>query len=133
MPIIGATSVFERVSCESHVTQEGINQERGKWNSAVVVADFNFDGLHDLAIMRDEGGYSGSIYNYYIQTEKGQFELNKTLSEELEFLPTDLNAKENRIYCSYPVGVNGEVEMILKYDASKKDWIIIKDEYHELD
>ena len=133
MPIIGETSVFERVSCESHVTQEGINQERGKWNSAVVVADFNFDGLHDLAIMRDEGGYSGSIYNYYIQTEKGQFELNKTLSEELEFLPTDLNAKENRIYCSYPVGVNGEVEMILKYDASKKDWIIIKDEYHELD
>ena len=46
-------------------TLEAVDNDYGNF----IVADFNFDGLDDLAIIRDSGGNSGSLYNFYIQRE----------------------------------------------------------------
>ena len=133
MGIMGETSVFERVSCESHITNKGILNAYDKWTSTIIVTDFNFDGLHDLAVMNDEGGSAGAHYSYYIQVAPATFKLNKTLTEKMSFLPTGLNLRENTIECVYPVGVDGVNEIILRYDKSLEDWVVLKDEYRRLD
>lgn len=60
-----------------------------------VVADFNFDGLDDLAVAIDMGGNGGYIYRYYLQTDKHGFNEDKFLSQTMIFFPTEFN-KQNK-------------------------------------
>lgn len=78
----------------------GINKDMDTMDNDfgdLVVADFNFDGLEDLAIKRAEGGNAGPVYNFYIQSKDGDFELNRFLTDHMMFFPFVIDPKKKRL------------------------------------
>ncbi|MDD2982602.1 MAG: hypothetical protein PHQ74_04365 [Crocinitomicaceae bacterium] len=63
----------------------------------VIVCDLNFDGLEDLAVIRNSGGNGGSEYNFYIQSENNKFLLNEFLSDTMRFFPSKIDLKNKTI------------------------------------
>jgi hypothetical protein len=63
----------------------------------IIVADFNFDTLEDIALKNNSGGNGGPMYNFYIQNETGKFVLNKYLSNTMEFFPLFINKKKKTL------------------------------------
>lgn len=63
----------------------------------IIVCDLNFDGLEDLAVIRNSGGNGGSEYNFYIQSESNKFYRNDFLSDTMRFFPSKINKKNQTI------------------------------------
>jgi hypothetical protein len=63
----------------------------------LIVADFNFDGLEDLAVKREQGGNGGPIYNYYVQDKNGLFALQEFLSNQMQFFPDEFIASKKQL------------------------------------
>ncbi|MBC9798194.1 XAC2610-related protein [Sinomicrobium weinanense] len=70
----------------------------------IVISDFNFDKREDFAITNSEGGNGGPSYNYYIQKEDGQFELDDNLTNKIRFFPVEINNEEKTLTISHPSG-----------------------------
>lgn len=71
--------------------------------SNLVFADYNFDGLEDFAITKEEGGNGGPIYIYYFQNKIGNFEIDQYLSNEMGYFPIEINNKERTLKFSHPI------------------------------
>ena len=63
----------------------------------IIVADFNFDTLEDLALKNNSGGNGGPTYNFYIQNDTGKFVFNRYLSNTMEFFPQYINKKKKTL------------------------------------
>jgi hypothetical protein len=63
----------------------------------IIIADFNFDTLEDIALKNNSGGNGGPTYNFYIQNNTGKFVLNKYLSNKMEFFPLFINNKKKTL------------------------------------
>lgn len=89
----------------------------------LIVADFNFDGLDDIAVIKDSGGNGGPIYNFYTQGKNGRFYFDKFLSDKMEFFPANINSKGQTLVTYVHAGVCGLSEMIYLYNSQSKSWI----------
>lgn len=69
-----------------------------------IIADFNFDGLEDFAILYDSGGNGGSFYSYYFQNEIGKFNLDKNFPLNEGYFPKEINKNNKTITISNPIG-----------------------------
>jgi hypothetical protein len=63
----------------------------------LVIADYNFDGIEDLAIKKVEGGNGGPEYFFYLQDKKGNFVLDKFLTDKVVYFPSEINSKKHSI------------------------------------
>ena len=63
----------------------------------IIIADFNFDTLEDIALKNSSGGNGGPTYNYYLQNGVGKFVLDNYLSNTMEFFPLFINKKKENI------------------------------------
>lgn len=63
----------------------------------LVIADYNFDGIEDLAIKKLEGGNGGPEYFFYLQDKKGNFVLDRFLTDKVVFFPAKKNSKKHSI------------------------------------
>lgn len=63
----------------------------------LVIADFNFDGIEDFAIKKEEGGNAGPQYFFYLQDKKGNFILDRFLTDKVVFFPSKINSKKHSI------------------------------------
>jgi hypothetical protein len=88
----------------------------------LIVADFNFDKRDDFAIIRDSGGNGGTLYNFYIQEENGQFLLDNFLSLTMVFFPSEINAKNKTLVTYVPAGACGLFVDIFRYNAKTIKW-----------
>ncbi len=87
----------------------------------LVVDDLNFDGLDDIIVVKEGGGSSGPIYNFYIQTKGKKFVLDKYLTETVIYFPfTD---KKTKTITSFSLGgVCYISERTFKYNMNTKKW-----------
>ena len=49
----------------------------------LIVADFNFDGKDDFAVIKDSGGNGGPLYDFYIQGKEKRFFRDEFLSDTM--------------------------------------------------
>ena len=96
----------------------------------LIVADFNFDGLEDIAIKREEGGNGGPLYNFYIQSKDQQFLLDEYLSNEMSFFPDYIDSKEKTLHVYIRVNSSKKEGITYKYNQASKTWKIEKSRKH---
>ena len=80
------------------ITSEGIENYH-----QLISLDVNFDGLEDFAIVNDHGN-GGPQYSYYIQKTDHQFELDEDLTQNMSYLPKEINNNEKTLTISQPSG-----------------------------
>lgn len=88
----------------------------------IVVADLNFDGYDDIAVINDGGGNGGPLYSYYTQTTDKKFILDKFLTDSVEFFPSKINSKSKTLTTYVHAGVCGLSENIYKLDKKTNIW-----------
>jgi len=92
----------------------------------LIVADFNFDGLEDLAVKIAFEGNGGPTYAYYIQGSEGKFIKDNYLTETVSFFPDTINATKKvlitrvhanayqRCETTYKQGITGSWKVVRK-------------------
>jgi hypothetical protein len=87
----------------------------------LIVADFNFDGLEDIAIKRYSSSKGIPKYRFYLQTKDQKFEADNFLTYQMSFFPViDIASKTLTVnVCEY----------IMKYRFGEKSqkWVTITD------
>jgi len=69
-----------------------------------IVKDFNFDGLEDFAIVWDDGGNAGRLYEYYFQDKEGNFSTSTSFPLQHGVLADDVDNVKKTITTASPVG-----------------------------
>lgn len=95
----------------------------------LIVADLNFDGKEDVAVKREEGGNGGPIYDFYIQSEDGQFILDKYLSTEMLYFPDFIDNKIKTLHVYVRVNNLTEEGITYSYSETSKKWKIKKNSF----
>jgi hypothetical protein len=120
--LLGENS-FENDNVRSFITGKNVtNKIVDNDFGDMVVADFNFDSLEDFAIKREEGGNSGPFYNFYIQSGKNQFILDKYLSDTMIWLPNEINEEQNILKTLTRVSTVSTCKITHKYNSIKGIW-----------
>lgn len=113
-------------SCESQRSYTtGYNFEKeviDNYFGDIVVADFNFDNLDDLAVVIDEGGNGGPIYNFYIQLKNRKFTKNIFLTDTMRTFPSIIDKKTKSLTTYVHANAMQEGENIYQLNNSK-NWI----------
>lgn len=103
----------------SYATGYNVNPEPvDNYFGDIVVADLNFDGKEDIAVMSDGGGNSGPLYSYYMQAGGRKFLLDTFLTNRMQFFPTRIDRSRNRLITYGHAGVCHVGEHIYKYSNS---------------
>lgn len=69
-----------------------------------IIKDFNFDNLEDFAIVWDEGGNAGKLYEYYFQDKNGNFSILDTFPLQHGILAEDINIENKTVTTKSIVG-----------------------------
>ena len=91
-------NTFANENVRSYITGKNINKDViDNDYGDLVVADFNFDGLEDFAIKREEGGNAGPFYNFYIQSTRNTFAIDKYLSDTIISFPNEMDFEQKKV------------------------------------
>mgnify|MGYP003577160154 CR=1 FL=1 len=90
----------------------------------LVVADFNFDGKDDFAVVKESGVSDGPLYSFYIQSKAGRFSYDKYLSETVTYFPSNINPKKRTLTTYTTAGAIGVSCRIYKLNKSNK-WTLV--------
>ncbi|WP_027381948.1 XAC2610-related protein [Epilithonimonas caeni] len=117
--------------------QQEIHFEPNSWSvysdlpcKDFVIKDFDFDGLKDFAIVWDNGGSSGKLYEYYFQDKNGEFSPAESFPLQHGMLGEDINVTNKTITTQTTVGcchIN-----LNKYKLNSKGMWETFSEQHEL-
>ncbi|MDI3321001.1 XAC2610-related protein [Pinibacter soli] len=88
----------------------------------IVVADLNFDGDDDIAVVNDCLSSSGPTYSYFMQTNRQQFALDKFLTDSVSFFPSKINVKNKTLTTYILAGACGIGEHIYQFDKKTNTW-----------
>jgi len=99
----------------------------------IVVADFNFDGLDDVAFKQNGGGNGGPSYYYYIQDKKGKFIQHDFLTATMGYFPAEFVPLKKRLITRVHANAYQYSETTYQYDASAMKWKILKSELKDWD
>ncbi|NDP25969.1 MAG: hypothetical protein GZ087_00875 [Flavobacterium sp.] len=92
-----------------------------------IVGDFNFDNNEDFAIKIQSGNNSGPLYGFYIKRGNG-YELDSFLTNEVRYLPYEVNNISKTIKTNIIIGCCRERESVYKYSSTSKRWVTIMSE-----
>lgn len=88
----------------------------------IIVADFNFDNREDFAIKNDSGGNGGPTYNFYIQDKNKIFALDKFLTTQMAFFPSEFILKSKRLITYVHANAYQLSENTFEYNEPLKKW-----------
>lgn len=88
----------------------------------LVVADFNFDGKDDIAVINDRGGNGGPLYSFFLQQENKKFLLDNFLTDSMIFFPSEINRKNKTLTTYVHVGMCGLSERVFKLNGKTNTW-----------
>ena len=119
-------SVFKRCSfVRSYTTGKNKNLEVGDNDHGdLVVADFNFDGKEDFAVVKESGWSDGPSYIFYIQSTSGSFARDKYLSDEVVYFPSAIDPMNKTLTTYALAGAIGVTRRIYKLDKANK-WTLV--------
>lgn len=89
----------------------------------IVVADLNFDGNDDIAVVTDCSSNGGPFYAYYIQTKENKFVQDRFLTDSMVFFPSKRNIKDKTLTTYVHAGACAIGEHIYKLDRRSNTWI----------
>ena len=92
----------------------------------VVIEDFNFDSLEDIAVINESGSYSGSRYLFFIQSKKGKFIIDTFLSTKVQFYPSKINRKKLTLITDAVTDNCTILQWIYQYNIVKSKWKLLK-------
>lgn len=95
----------------------------------LIIADFNFDGLEDIAVQRDPGGNGGAIYAYFIQTADKQFYKNSYLTDTVIFFPIEMDSAKKTITTLVHANAYQMNRQVFKYIPKRKKWKLISNTF----
>jgi hypothetical protein len=117
---------FMFLSCDSmtsYTTKFKVDREIvDNFYGDIVVADFNFDGYDDIAVVNDGGGNGGPLYSFYLQNNDRKFIKDNFLTDSVSFFPSKFNSKEKTLTTYVHAGVCDLGEHIYKLDKAKNNW-----------
>lgn len=88
----------------------------------IIIADFNFDGLEDLALISDQGGNGGPMYNYYLQSNSRQFKLDAFLTDSMSFFPETFNKNRKSLTTVVHASAVSECSTTFTYNQKLHSW-----------
>jgi len=88
----------------------------------LIIADLNFDGRDDIALINDMGGNGGSFYSYFIQQPDRKFILDRYLTDSMVYFPSDFNKKRKTLTTYVHSGVSWMGKHVYQFDATKREW-----------
>jgi hypothetical protein len=97
--LMGSLDLNEVSSFETNVKDHAIKGTDNMYGT-MIIEDFNFDGLYDIALM--EGCYvnGNSRYCYYLQSEDSVFVLDKFLTRKIQTYPAKRDVANMRLTSS---------------------------------
>ncbi len=94
--------------------------EDPEFHGEIVIGDFNFDSLSDIAIV-DLIPMSGTpSYTYYLQKENLNFEFDSYLTNEVGNLPQKMNSSKKIFMAYYHTGCCAQTYRYFKFDENGK-------------
>lgn len=87
----------------------------------LIIGDFNFDGIEDLAIKQESGGNGGPLYNYYIQKNK-KFVLDAFLTSTMIFFPSEIDKKKKILITYVHANAYQFSKNLFLYDTKTQKW-----------
>lgn len=97
---------------------------RDNYFGDIVVEDFNFDGIEDIAVINDAGGNSGPFYSFYIQNNAGKFKKDDFLTDSVSVYPSEINSKNKTLATYGHAGACGVGKHTFKLDKIKNTWTV---------
>ncbi len=88
----------------------------------LVVADMNFDGYDDIAVVNDVGGNGGPFHTYYIQTNNKKFYKDNYLTDTVGHFPTIFNSNKKTLTVIGHTDARHFSETIYKLNTKKSTW-----------
>lgn len=88
----------------------------------IVVADLNFDGIDDIAVINEIGGNGGPLYRYYIQTSDRKFVLNNFLTDSVTFFPTKIDKVKKRLITYVHAGACCVSKNVYQFSKASNTW-----------
>lgn len=128
---IPGDSTYWHVRNRSYQTGWNLKSALFAWD-AIIVADFNFDGMDDFAAQIGGGGSLGPIYNFYIQEPKGKWQLAPYLCDSVSFCRLYFEPDNKIFRLRISQGWGSEISSF-KYYPTKKTWKKIKVEIPDKD
>jgi hypothetical protein len=114
------------LNCDSMTSYStGFNSKReivDNYFGDIVVADLNFDGNDDLAIINDGGGNGGPAYFFYTQTNKKTFIQDNYLTDSVTYFPTKINKTKKQITTYVHAGACCVGEHIYNLNKTTNKW-----------
>lgn len=107
--------------------KNAIPEVRDNFFGDLVIADFNFDGREDFAVISDIGGNGGPIYRYYLQDRSMKFRLDQFLTDSMRYFPVEFDKKQKTLLTSVHANVYSDARTIYKYNSRTRKWKSIKD------
>lgn len=101
-----------------HAKDEGTDNYWGDF----IVADLNFDGREDLAIINDSSN-TGALYEFFTQTKSGRFVKDSFL---YGFFPYKIDRKNKTLTTATAATTWGYLETVYKYNPRTKKWRVLK-------
>ncbi len=96
----------------------------------IIVADFNFDGLDDITILREPSN-AMDRYAFYIQSKEGKFKPNTFLNDSVQCFPSLFDADKKQLTTYIRVGCCNISEHI--YQLQRNKWREISQELLEVE
>jgi len=127
-----STSLFDNVfmdceSVKSLVTMKNMKNEAiDNYHGDLIIADLNFDSLEDFAIIKDSGGSSGTLYNFYIQDSNGFFSLDNFLTEKMQFFPSIIDREKGTLTTLVTTSAIEQCKSVYKFDTSTLSWTLFE-------
>lgn len=120
--------VFEECNdVRSYFTAKNTSSEvRDNNYGDLIIEDFNFDNLEDIAIIYENGSYSGSRYLFFIQSAKGRFIKNEYLSSKVQFYPSKMNRKKMTLSTNSVTSKCTITEWTYQYNTRKSLWNLLR-------
>lgn len=108
----------------SYVTGFNVNRAiRDNFYGYLVIADFNFDNLEDFAVMREFQSNAGPLYEFYIQNEEKEFEVDTFLTNTVAYFPVKIDTQYNEIETSVRVWDGAVYYSVYEWRVKTKKWI----------
>jgi len=112
-------------SVKSLVTMKNMNKEAiDNYHGDLIIADLNFDSLEDFAIIKDSGGNSGAIYNFYIQDSVGNFYLDYFLTGKMQFFPSIIDSEKGTLTTLVTISAIEQCKSVYKFDTLTLSWTL---------
>lgn len=118
-------SEFEFKECANvRSYSTGVNKNKKNMDNDfgnLIIGDFNFDGIEDLAIKQESGGNGDPVYNYYLQKNK-KFVLDVFLTNTMKFFPSEIDKKRKTLITYVHANAYEFSKNLFLYDTNAKTW-----------